>query len=110
MLAEFTIYPTECSHMSRDVASVIEILETAGVEYRLGPLATAVEGDWDQVMSAIRSCHLAMRQQHPRVITTITIDDRKDQPHHLDEMVSIVEKHLGHAARQTGRKPLVCDV
>jgi uncharacterized protein (TIGR00106 family) len=110
MLAEFTIYPTECSHMSRDVAKVIEILETASVEYRLGPLATAVEGDWDQVMSAIHSCHRAMLQQHPRVITTITIDDRKDQPHHLDEMVSVVEKQLGHAARQTGRKSLVCDV
>jgi uncharacterized protein (TIGR00106 family) len=91
------------------VASVIEILETAGVEYRLGPLATAVEGDWEQVISAIRNCHQAMRRQHPRVITTITIDDRKDEPHHLDEMVSIVEKHLGHAARQTGRKPLVCE-
>ena len=45
--------------------------------------------------------------QHPRVITTITIDDRKDEPHHLDEMILVVEKHLGHAAKQTGRRQLV---
>jgi uncharacterized protein (TIGR00106 family) len=107
MLAEFTIYPMDGTHMSRDVARVVGILETAGVEYRLGPLATAIEGDWDQVMNAIRHCHAAMREQHPRVITTITIDDRKDQPHHLDEMISVVEGHLGHAAKHGARKQLV---
>jgi uncharacterized protein (TIGR00106 family) len=107
MLAEFTIYPMDGTHMSRDVARVVEILETAGVEYRLGPLATAIEGDWDQVMNAIRHCHAAMREHHPRVITTITIDDRKDQPHHLDEMISVVEAHLGHAAKHGARKQLV---
>ena len=110
MLAEFTIYAMDGTHMSRDVAQVIEVLEAAGVEYRLGPLATALEGDWEQVMSAIHHCHAAMREQHPRVITTITIDDRKDEPHHLDEMVSVVEKHLGHAAKHGGRKQLVRDV
>lgn len=57
MLAEFTIYPMNGAHMSSDAARAIEILEATGVEYRLGPLATAVEGDWDQVLTAIRHCH-----------------------------------------------------
>jgi len=107
MLAQFTIYPTDESHFSKDVAQMMEILENAGVEYRLGPLATAVEGNWEQVISGIRRCHEAMRQEHPRVITTITIDDRQDAPHHLDEMVSVVEQRLGHAAKQIGGKHLV---
>jgi uncharacterized protein (TIGR00106 family) len=104
MLAEFTIYPTDKTHLSKDVARVIEILEDIGVDYRLGPMGTAVEGDWEQVMSAIRRCHEAMGAGHSRVITTITIDDRKDQPHHLDEMVSAVERHLGHRAKY-GEEP-----
>ena len=107
MLAQFTAYPTDGTHLSRDVALMVEILEQAGVEYRLGPMATAVEGTWDQVMPAIRRCHEVMREHHPRVITTITIDDRAEQPHHLDDMVSVVEKHLGHAAKQVGQKHLV---
>ena len=107
MLAQFTAYPTDETHLSRDVALMVEILERAGVEYRLGPMATAVEGTWDQVMPAIRRCHEVMREQHPRVITTITIDDRAEQPHHLDDMVSVVEKHLGHAAKQIGQKHLI---
>jgi uncharacterized protein (TIGR00106 family) len=109
MLVQFSIYPTDETHMSRDVAQMVEVLEGAGVEYRLGPMATAVEGDWDQVVSAIRRCHDVMRQRHPRVITTITIDDRAEQAHHLDEMVSVVEKHLGHAARQVGQKHVLQD-
>jgi len=110
MLAQFTIYPTDETHMSRDVALIVEILASAGLEFRLGPMATAVEGNWDRVMTAIRHCHEAMREQHPRVITTITIDDRKEQPHHLDEMVSVVEKQLGHAVKEVGEKHIVTEL
>lgn len=100
MLAEFSIYPTDETHMSRDVAKMVEILEDGGVDYRLGPMGTAVEGDWEPVMGVIRRCHETMAANHGRIVTTITIDQRKNQPHHLDEMVASVERHLGHAARR----------
>ncbi len=99
MLAEFTIYPTDETHLSKDVARMIEILEEMDLDYRLGPMGTAVEGDWDRVISAIRRCHETIGSGHSRVVTTITIDDRKDQPHHLDEMVTAVERYLGHKAK-----------
>ncbi len=99
MLAEFTIYPTDATHLSKDVARMIEILEDMDLDYRLGPLGTAVEGDWDQIIAAIHRCHETIGAGHGRVITTITIDDRKDHPHHLDEMVNAVEQHLGHKAK-----------
>lgn len=110
MLVQFAAYPTDETHMSKDVAQMMQILDEANVEYRLGPLATAVEGDWDQVMPAIRRCHEALRRQHRRVITTITIDDRTHRPHHLDEMVSTVEKHLGHVAKHVVQKEIVKDL
>ena len=100
MLAEFTIYPTDETHLSKDVAKMIEILEELGLDYRLGPMATAVEGNWEQIMSAIHRCHLEVAGHHGRVITTITIDDRKNQPHHLDDMVAAVERQLGHSAKR----------
>lgn len=109
MLVQFAVYPTDETHMSKDVAAMMKILDEANVAYRLGPLATAVEGEWDKVMPAIRRCHEALRKEHGRVITTITIDDRADRPHHLDEMVSTVERHLGHAAKKEGHKELVKD-
>ncbi len=98
MLAEFSINPMNSEHMSRDVAKVIETLESAGVHYHLGPMSTAVEGTWEQVMEAIRRCHQMIALSHDRVITTITVDDRKNQPHHLTEMIASVEQKLGRRA------------
>jgi uncharacterized protein (TIGR00106 family) len=95
MLAEFSINPMNTEHMSRDVARVIETLQAMGLEYRLGPMGTCVEGDLEQVLAAIRRCHQAVAGNHERVITTILIDDRKNQPHRLSDMVASVEQQLG---------------
>ena len=100
MLAEFSIYPLQTEHMSMDVAKVIEALESAGVHYHLGPMSTAVEGNWEQVMEAIRRCHQVVALNHDRVVTTIMIDDRKTRPHSLAEMVTSVEQHLGRPTQQ----------
>jgi uncharacterized protein (TIGR00106 family) len=97
MLAEFSINPMNTEHMSRDVARVIETLQAMGLEYRLGPMGTCVEGDLNQVLEAIRRCHQAVTGSHERVITSIVIDDRRNQPHHLGDMVSSVEQQLGCA-------------
>jgi uncharacterized protein (TIGR00106 family) len=95
MLAEFSIYPMNTEHMSKDVAKVIETLQATGLEYRLGPLGTCIEGDLEQVLAAVRRCHQAVASDHERVITTIVIDDRKNKPHHLSDMVTSVEQQLG---------------
>jgi uncharacterized protein YqgV (UPF0045/DUF77 family) len=36
---------------------------------------------------------------HERVITTITIDDRKHHRHHPSEMITSVKQQLGHPVR-----------
>ncbi len=91
MLAEFSIYPMDTGPRSRDVAKMIEILQATGLEYRLGPMSTAVKGELEQVLVAVRRCYQAVAKEHDRVITTLVLDDCKDQPHRLGEMVSRVE-------------------
>ena len=100
MLAEFSIYPLDSVHLSGDVAKVVQALEEAGVSYRIGPLSTSIEGNLDEILSAIRRCHEAVAADHERVITTITIDDRRNAPRHLDEMVQRVEEVLGRSVPQ----------
>jgi uncharacterized protein (TIGR00106 family) len=100
MLAEFSIYPMQTEHMSKDLARVVETLESTGLAYHLGAMSTAVEGSWAEVMEAIHRCHQAVAKEHDRVITTISIDDRKDQPHHLAGMISCVEHQLGHRVKR----------
>jgi uncharacterized protein (TIGR00106 family) len=99
MLVQFSIYPLQTGHLSKDIAQVVEILEAAGLDYRLGPLSTSVEGEWDQVLPAIRRCHEAVAQNHARVLTTIMIDDRGQQSHHLTEVISRVERQLGRRVK-----------
>ncbi len=94
MIAEFSVYPLNTEHMSKDVAKVVRVLEATGLEYRLGPVGTSVEGDLGQVLTAIQRCHEAVAKDHDRVITTITLDDRKNRPHHLGELAACVQEHL----------------
>lgn len=75
MLAQFSIWPLDQLHMSKDIADVTQVLEQSGVRYKVGPMATTVEGQWQDVMAAIQACHETLRAAHQRVLTTITIDD-----------------------------------
>jgi uncharacterized protein (TIGR00106 family) len=91
MLVELKIMPTDGVRISRDVAKAVGILKRHGLSFQVGPMGTSMEGDWEQVFAAIRECHEAVLKDHERVITTITIDDRKHFHHRLSEMVGAVE-------------------
>lgn len=95
MLAEFSIYPLGGTrHLSKDIAHVIQTLGETGLQFELGPLSTAVEGEWNDVLHAIRACHQKMLDAHERVITTITIDECRIGQHRLAEMVDAVKSEL----------------
>ena len=82
MLAELEIVPigTNNASLSALSAEVAKLIDTSGLEYRVGPMGTVVEGDWDEVIRVARRCHEAMLRASSRVMTTIRIDDRKDKP------------------------------
>jgi len=91
--------------MSGEIARVVEVLENCGVKYRVGPLGTCLEGNLDDILTAIRRCHEAMARDHERVITHIKLDDRKSQAHSLTGMVKAVENQLGRRAFGGGIDP-----
>ena len=82
MLAELEIIPigTESASLSTLLADVAKLIDKSGLDYRLGSMGTVVEGEWDRVMTLAKQCHQAMPAKATRGITTIRIDDRKDQP------------------------------
>ena len=82
MLAELEIIPigTASPSLSDGLTDVAKLIDQSGLDYRIGPMGTVVEGDWDQVMLLAKRCHQAILQSHQRVLTTIRIDDRKDKP------------------------------
>ena len=98
MIAEFSIYPLDGSQWIKVKERVAEILHATRLPYQVGPIGICVEGDWDEVMAAIRQCHDALNPQHERLITTITIDDVKTPVHRLVDLVK-------HAEIQKSRMP-----
>ena len=62
------------------LADVAKLIDQSGLDYRVGPMGTVVEGEWGVVMQLAKQCHDAMLQSVSRVMMTIRIDDRKDQP------------------------------
>ena len=104
MLAELEIIPigTESASLSMLLADVAKLIDKSGLDYRLGSMSTVVEGEWDRVMTLAKQCHQAMLAKTTRVITTIRIDDRKDQPEtgRITRKVQSLEAKVGTPLRK----------
>ena len=100
MIVQFSIVPLgRGTSVSRRVAEALRIVESSGLDYRLTPMGTVVEGSWDDVMALVRQCHRAVLKHEKRVLTTITIDDRKGAKNRIEMKVKSVEKKAGKKLR-----------
>ena len=101
MLVQFSIIPVgKGSSIGDDIAKVLKIVDASGMPYKINPMGTVVEGTWDQVMKLIKRCHKAVMKNGERVVTTISVDDRKGRSGRIDEKIRSVEKRLGKSLRK----------
>jgi len=95
MIVEFSITPLgKGESLSEDVARILDLVDRSGLDYRLTPMGTIVEGEWDEVMALIKECHHLMLERAPRVATWIHIDDRKSHTDQIQHKVKAVEERL----------------
>jgi uncharacterized protein (TIGR00106 family) len=96
MLASFAVVPmgTE-GGVKLLVAEALAIVDASGLPYKLGAMHTTIEGDEAQVMDVIMRCHRRVLELAPRVLTSITIDDRKGAIGRINGKVKDVEDVLG---------------
>lgn len=96
MLASFAVVPmgTE-GGVKHLVAEVLAIVDASELPYKLSAMNTTIEGDPDRVMDVIMRCHRRMLELAPRVLTSITIDDRKGATGRIEGKVKDVEEILG---------------
>jgi uncharacterized protein (TIGR00106 family) len=96
MLASFAVAPMGIEGgVKKLVAEVLAIVDSSGLSYKAGAMHTTIEGDTDEVMNVIMHCHRRMLELAPRVLTSITIDDRKGATGRLEGKVRDVEEILG---------------
>jgi len=96
MLVQFTIFPTDKGEsLSGYVAEAIRIVDASGLSYKLGPMSTSIEGEWDEVFSVIKECRDAMRRHSNRVYIVIGVDDRKGAEDRIEGKIRSVAEKLG---------------
>ncbi|HOD67364.1 MAG TPA: MTH1187 family thiamine-binding protein [candidate division Zixibacteria bacterium] len=98
MLFQVSMFPTSTgkSSVSAEVARVIDLIDRSGLPYKLGAMATVIEGEWEPVMALLnRARRMLRRRGHERVYMVITIDDRKGAKNRLAGKVLSVEEKLG---------------
>jgi uncharacterized protein (TIGR00106 family) len=96
MLVEFSVVPIgKGESVSQYVAECIKIVEDSGIAYKINPMGTVLEGDYDEVMAVIRKCHMRVMELCPRVITSVKIDDRKGARNALQRKITSVEEKVG---------------
>jgi uncharacterized protein (TIGR00106 family) len=101
MLAEFSIIPIGAGSSVGDrLAEVLRIVDASGLPYKINPMGTVVEGEWEEVMRLIKKCHKAVMKAGERAVTTISIDDRKGKPSRIEQKVKSIEKRIGKSLKK----------
>jgi conserved hypothetical protein TIGR00106 len=101
MLTEFSIVPLGVgSSLSDKLSIVLKIIDESGMSYKVNPMGTVVEGEWDDTMALIKKCRDELMKNEERVIISIKIDDRKSKTNRINEKVASVERKLGKSLRK----------
>ena len=97
MLVELTINPLgRGTHLSKDLAEILNIVDASGLPYCLTPFGTCIEGDWEQVMELVKRCHDQAKSFSHHVMTSIQIEDEDRAVNKLEENVATLERMAGH--------------
>lgn len=93
---EIVALGTGSTGMSAHISEAVKAIERAGIKYQLTPMGTVMEvSSIDEVFSAVRAAHEALvRKGIKRVVTHLTIDDRRDNPKGMSEKVEAVKSKL----------------
>ena len=100
-LLEFSMSPLgKGESVSKYVSRSLDIIDKSGVPYRLNPMGTVLEGEWDEVFAVVRKCYARMKKDCNRISCSIKVDYRKGHSGRLVSKVASVEKTLKRAIKQ----------
>ena len=81
--------------VSRHVAACARVLSEAGLKISLHAHGTNVEGEWDEVLAAVKRCHQVVHEMGaPRISTTLKLGTRTDRAQTMEDKVRSVEQKL----------------
>ncbi len=96
VIADFCLVPIGVGvSTSKYVAECEKVFTEAGLNHHLHAYGTNVEGEWDEVFAAIKSCHERVHAMGaPRISSTMRFGTRTDRVQTMDDKVRSVEQKL----------------
>lgn len=95
ILLEFSMSPLgKGESVGKYVSRSLEIIDQSGLEYRLNPMGTVLEGEWEEVFDVVRACFERMRKDCNRISCSIKIDYRIGKKGRLTGKIASVEKRV----------------
>ena len=96
-LMEFSMIPLDKgASFSRYVARTLQIVERSGLDYRLNPMGTVVEGEWDDLVALLTACYRELEKDSDRISLSVKFDYRKGVKGALEGKIRSVEGKAGH--------------
>jgi uncharacterized protein (TIGR00106 family) len=96
VIVDFCIVPIGVGvSVSKYIAECEKILSEAGLKTQLHAYGTNIEGEWDEVFAAIKTCHERVHEMGaPRITTTIKLGTRTDREQGMDDKIRSVQEKL----------------
>lgn len=95
VLLEFSMSPTDKGEsLSSYVAKILNYIDESGVKYKLTPMGTILEGEWDDVMGVVTGCFKLMQEDSRRISVNLKVDYRAGSESRLKSKIDKVEKIL----------------
>jgi uncharacterized protein (TIGR00106 family) len=95
-LMEFSLIPLDKGvSLSTYVARALTIVEESGLEYRLNPMGTVVEGEWEELLNLLTGCFKALERDSERIYLQVKFDHRKGVSGAIDSKVKSVQAKAG---------------
>ena len=81
--------------VSEYIAACQRVLEKARLKHEMHMYGTNIEGEWDEVMAAVKKCHEVVHQMGaPRISTTIRLGTRTDKNQSMEDKIKSVTEKL----------------
>lgn len=100
-LMEFSMIPLDKGDsFSESVARILKIVDQSGLAYRLNPMGTVVEGEWDELQTLLTRCFRELEKDCRRITLQVKYDYRKNVRGALDAKIRSVEEKAGRSFRK----------
>jgi uncharacterized protein (TIGR00106 family) len=96
VMLDFCVVPIGVGvSVSEYVAECQRVLEEAGLSHQMHPYGTVVEGDWDDVFAALRTCHERVHALGaPRISTSLRLGTRVDRAQSMADKLESVQRRM----------------